>query len=73
MVFRKEPGSQSDGKLIRQVSFSLPPGDYSLRIEASGHRIVNREVKVGADGQMTLDVQMASTLIPLFLQRLGER
>ena len=73
LVFRKEPGKPSDGNLIRQVSFSLPPGDYSLRIEASGHRIVNRVVKVGAGGPMTIDVQMASTSIPLFLQRLGQK
>lgn len=70
MVYPRQPGG-GDGRLIRDVSFSLPPGHYVLRIEASEHRIVNQEIDV-RDAKVTRDVEMASTKVPLFLQRLGQ-
>jgi hypothetical protein len=71
MVYAKPKPVAGDGRLIQDVSFSLPQGRYLLRIEASGHRIATQEVEV-RDAKVTRDVQMQSTKVPLFLQRLGE-
>ncbi len=71
MVYPKEKPAAGDARLIRNISFSLPPGRYVLRIEASGHRIVTQDIEV-RDAKVARDVEMPTTKVPLFLQRLGE-
>lgn len=66
-----EAHAAGDSRLIRDVSFSLPPGRYVLRIEASGHRIVTQQIDV-SDAKVARDIEMVSTSVPLFLQRLNQ-
>lgn len=73
MVYRKDSADAGESHLIRQIPFSLPPGEYVLKIEASGHRIARRDLTVGPGGQVAVNVAMTSTAVPLFLQRLGEK
>jgi len=71
MVYPNQKPVAGESRLIQDVSFSLPQGRYILRIEVSGHRIATQEIEV-RDAKVARDVQMQSTKVPLFLQRLGE-